>query len=39
MPEAYEITDAGRLTIGLLKEAGIYQHYVTAMPREAVPNG
>lgn len=32
--KAYEITDAGKLTIGLLREAGIYQHYVTAMPAE-----
>lgn len=37
--EAYEITEAGRLTIGLLREAGIYQHYVTAMPAEAVAGG
>lgn len=36
--EAYEITEAGRLTIGLLKEAGIYQHYMAAMPREAAPS-
>lgn len=34
--EAWRLTDAGRLVIGLLKEAGIYQHYVTAMPAEAV---
>ena len=33
--DAYEVTEAGRLVIGLLKEAGIYQHYVTAMPAEA----
>ena len=32
--DAYEITDAGKLVIGLLKEAGIYQHYAVAMPRE-----
>lgn len=37
--ESWEITEAGRLTIGLLKEAGIYQHYVTAMPAEAVAGG
>lgn len=37
--EAYAITEAGKLVIGLLKEAGIYQHYVTAMPAEAVSRG
>lgn len=37
--EAWEITEAGRLTIGLLKEAGIYQHYMTAMPAEQVASG
>ena len=29
---AWKITEAGRLTIALLKEAGIYQHYAGAMP-------
>jgi hypothetical protein len=37
--EAYEITEAGRLVIGLLREAGIYQHYATAMPAQAVASG
>lgn len=37
--KAWQITEAGRLVIGLLKEAGIYQHYATAMPREQVTSG
>ena len=35
--EAWRITEAGKLVIGLLKEAGIYQHYAGAMPAEATP--
>jgi hypothetical protein len=35
--EAWQVTEAGRLTIGLLKEAGLYQHYQAAMPAEAGP--
>lgn len=34
---AYEITGAGKLVIGLLREAGIYQHYQAAMPAEVTP--
>ena len=34
--EAWQFTEAGRLVIGLLKEAGIYQMYATAMPAEAL---
>jgi len=36
--EAWEITEAGRLTVALLKEAGLYQHYQAAMPA-AVSDG
>jgi hypothetical protein len=32
----YQITRAGALVVELLKESGIYQHYMTAAPAEAV---
>lgn len=33
--KSWQFTRAGELVIELLKEAGIYQHYATAMPAEA----
>ena len=35
-PDGFTITRAGKLVVELLKESGIYQHYATVVPVEAV---